>query len=245
MTEADLLAAAVLHGMHGVGQRRLWRVYEILSGSFRLLCTREGWERLRAGRVLPEEVFRAAGERFARMCGGKETPRMPRGVRILWWGDPEYPRGLREIPDPPFLLYVRGDLAAFGLPTVAVVGTRRPTAYGLLLAERFAKDFVAEGAAVVSGMAFGIDATAHRSALRAGGRTIAVLASGVDVPTPEAHRRLYEEILEGGGLVLSEMPPGTAAERGLFTLRNRLLSGVSRAVLVVESRSRGGAMLTA
>ncbi|RKQ84180.1 DNA-processing protein DprA [Brockia lithotrophica] len=245
MTEADLLAAAVLHGVHGVGQRRLWRVYELLSGAFHLLCTREGWERVRAGRALPEDVLRAAEEHFARICGGGEVPPKPRDVRILWWGDSEYPRGLREISDPPFLLYARGDLDALALPPVAVVGTRRPTAYGLLVAERFAAGFVAEGAAVVSGMAFGIDAAAHRSALRARGRTVAVLASGVDVPTPAAHRRLYEEILAGGGLVLSEMPLGTAAERGLFPLRNRLLSGVSRAVLVVESRPRGGAMLTA
>jgi len=245
VTEEDLLVAVIMHGIRGIGQKRLWRLYELLSGDFHLLCTTEGWPRVRAARILPEAVFTAVQKRLAYVCAKRDEYALPKGTHVVWWGDSRYPQQLRKIPEPPFLLYARGDFTALTFPAVAVVGTRRPTAYGLLTAERFAREFVAEGATVISGMAFGIDAAAHHATLRARGRTVAVLASGVDIPTPEAHRRLYEEIYENGGLILSEMPPGTMAERGFFPLRNRLLSGISYAVLVVESRFRGGAMLTA
>ncbi|MBI4280006.1 MAG: DNA-protecting protein DprA [Armatimonadetes bacterium] len=158
--------------------------------------------------------------------------------------DAAYPAGLRNIYDPPPVLYLRGRLVPEDVLAVAVVGTRRPTPYGLAAAERIAGDLARAGLTVVSGLARGIDGAAHRAALRAGGRTVAVLGCGVDVAYPPEHRRLIDDMVRHGA-VLSEFPPGTPPRRQHFPRRNRLISGLSLGVVVVEGAEDSGALITA
>lgn len=165
------------------------------------------------------------------------------GVTLLSLEDPGYPPLLREIPGAPPLLYVRGSLIPGDDWAVAVVGTRTPTAYGREAAHRLAGDLARAGAVVVSGLALGVDTIAHEAALEAGGRTVAVLGSGVDQPYPERNRGLAERIIAQGALI-SDYPLGTAPTPGNFPPRNRIISGLSRGTLVVEAGERSGALIT-
>jgi DNA processing protein len=166
------------------------------------------------------------------------------GVRLLCWEDESYPRHLRNIYDPPPLLYVRGTLRKEDEWAVAVVGTRRATVYGKEATRQLTSGLARNGITIVSGLARGIDAQAHRAALDAGGRTIAVLGCGVDVVYPPEHRRLALEVLERGALV-SEYALGTQPEASNFPPRNRIISGLSLGVVVVEAGARSGALITA
>ncbi len=166
------------------------------------------------------------------------------GVQVLTWESPDYPRNLLQIYDPPPVLYVRGELTPEDEWAVAVVGTRRASAYGREAARRLSEDLARNRVTVVSGLARGIDAVAHRAALEAGGRTIAVLGSGVDVIYPPEHRRLAQSIAENGA-ILSEYPLGTRPEGGNFPPRNRIISGLSKGVIIVEAGVRSGALITA
>jgi DNA processing protein len=157
---------------------------------------------------------------------------------------PEYPPLLLECSTAPPVIMVRGDLDSLLLPTVAVVGTRRPTRYGLNMAHRIAGDLARRGIAVVSGLAHGIDAAAHRSVLELDGRTIAVMGTGPDRIYPRHHRDLAEEIATAGALV-TELPPGAPPRRAHFPERNRIIAGMSAAVVVVEAAERSGSLLTA
>ncbi len=167
-----------------------------------------------------------------------------KGVNILTFADEGYPPLLRHIYDPPVILYAKGGFDASSAPAVAVVGTRRPSPYGLRMSETIARDLASLGVAVVSGMARGCDTAAHRGALSAGGRTIAVLGSGVDVVYPAENRTLYNEIVDKG-LVLSEYPITTPPIQYNFPRRNRIISGIASGVLVAEAPLRSGAMSTA
>lgn len=167
------------------------------------------------------------------------------GARIISWEDDDYPALLRHIYDPPLLLWVLGDSEALRLPGIAVIGTRRAGRYGLAQAERLSGQLARSGLAVVSGLAYGIDAAAHRSAVKAGGITVAVLGSGIDIIYPSAHRGLAAEIVRSGGAVISEFPLGTRPEAGNFPVRNRVVSGMTLGTLVVESGLKGGSMITA
>lgn len=165
-------------------------------------------------------------------------------MRVLTPAAPEWPALLTSIPAPPVRLWADGPLRADQLaPAVAIVGSRRPTAYGVAMAERLAADLAAAGLTVVSGLALGIDAAAHRGALRAGGRTAAVLGNGIDVIHPRRSAREYAALREAG-LLLSEHPPGTPALAHHFPHRNRLISGLCLAVVVVEAGLRSGTMRT-
>ncbi len=182
----------------------------------------------------------------------RELERVVRAnVWIITDGDPHYPRHLAEIPQPPLALYGKGERGALEKtatgPSVAVVGTRRPTAYGLEMTERLVARLVDAGVAIVSGLAVGIDTRAHRTALEAGGKTIAVLGSGIDRESlfPPENAGLAERIAESGGVVVSEYPPGTPALKEHFPQRNRIISGLSAGVLVVEAREKSGALITA
>jgi DNA processing protein len=166
------------------------------------------------------------------------------GAVAVPFGSPSYPPALANLSDPAPLLLVRGEVAALAGPSVAIVGSRAATAYGRAVARRLAADLAAEGLVVVSGLALGIDAEAHRGALEAGGRTVAFQACGPDLVYPRIHGRLAEEIALRGALV-SEFPPGTPPMRPHFPLRNRLISGVASAVVVVEGRERSGSLITA
>lgn len=168
------------------------------------------------------------------------------GLRILTMQDADYPARLRGIFEPPCLLYVKGTLPAFDEEVaVAMVGTRACTPYGTQSAEKIAYGLAKQGALVVSGAARGIDSAAHRGALRAGGVTVAVLGNGLDVVYPEENAGLYRDIAATGAL-LSEYPPGTAAEGWHFPIRNRIISGLCLATVVVEvPLERSGALITA
>jgi DNA processing protein len=165
-------------------------------------------------------------------------------VRSLARGDAEYPVLLRDVPAAPETLHVRGGLVDTDALAVAIVGSRRATAYGLDVAESLAADLAARGVTIVSGLARGIDAAAHRGALRVGGRTIAVLGSGVDVIYPPENRRLAAQIVEAGALI-SQFAPGTPPLPHNFPTRNQVIAAMALAVVVVEAAERSGSLITA
>ena len=167
------------------------------------------------------------------------------GAGLLIWDSPDYPRYLREIPNSPPLLYVKGELKSLDQWALAVVGTRRLTTYGRQVTREIVSDLVRNQVTIVSGLAKGIDAEAHKSALDAGGRTIAVLGSGVNYIYPSVHRTLAQRIVSGRGAILSDYPLGTAPESRNFPPRNRIISGLSMGVLVIEAGERSGALITA
>jgi len=166
------------------------------------------------------------------------------GTEVVPIGDPRYPRLLREIYDPPILLFARGRLDLLGCIMLGVVGTRRPTPYGLAATERLSADLAHAGLAIVSGMARGIDTAAHKGALGAGGDTVAVLGCGVDVVYPSENRKLASD-LAAKGLIVSEFPMGSTAFPQNFPIRNRIISGMSVGVLVVEGAQYSGSAITA
>ena len=165
-------------------------------------------------------------------------------IKAYCWLDDEYPGRLREVDDKPPVLYVRGNLLPDDEWALAIVGTRRATPYGRQAAEHFATDLSRHRITIVSGLARGIDAVAHRAALAAGGRTIAVLACGLDLVYPPEHAKLAQEIMQHGCL-LSDYPPGTQPRSEYFPRRNRILSAISLGVLVVEGDVDSGALITA
>lgn len=166
------------------------------------------------------------------------------GVTVLTWDDPDYPALLKTIYDPPPVLYVRGELLPRDEWALGVVGTRRASVYGREATRILVSGLAASGITIVSGLAYGIDTYGHQTALEAGGRTIAVLGCGVDIIYPASNRRLAERIVNSGALV-SEYPLGTQPESGNFPRRNRIISGMSLGVLVVEGAGRSGALITA
>jgi DNA processing protein len=166
------------------------------------------------------------------------------GFDLLTWDDHDYPDRLRQIEYPPPVLYVRGQLTPQDSTAVAVVGTRRPTGYGRDITARVVEALAASGVTVVSGLARGTDGLAHKTALKCGGRTIAVLGSGLDQLYPPEHRHLAEEI-QGAGAVITDYALGTRPEPGNFPPRNRIISGCSMAVVVVEAGEASGALITA
>jgi DNA processing protein len=166
------------------------------------------------------------------------------GIKVLTWEDQAYPKRLIEIDQPPPVLYLRGDLLPEDDWAVAVVGTRRITGYGRQVAEEISSFLANNGITVISGLARGVDSVAHKSALDAGGRSLAVLGNGVDQIYPPEHRRLADAIVQHGALI-SDYPPGTPPDSVNFPPRNRIISGLSQAVVIVEAGERSGALITA
>ena len=166
------------------------------------------------------------------------------GARLVPWEEEEYPPALKQIYDPPPLLYVLGTLTPQDQKSVAVVGSRYPTTYGEMFAQRMAMGLSQRGVTVVSGLARGVDSAAHRGALAAGGRTIGVLGCGIDLIYPPENRDLFAEV-EARGAILSEFPLGTPPEKDHFPIRNRVISGMSLGVVVVEATLRSGSLITA
>jgi len=167
------------------------------------------------------------------------------GAAILTFACPQYPERLKEIYDPPPVLWVRGPVSLLSRPAIAVVGTRHPSPYGSGVAEMLARDLAVRRLLIVSGMARGIDSCAHRGALTARMPTLAVWGTGIDVVYPRENKKLAEEILAGGGAIVSELPMGTFPAPQNFPRRNRILSGLSVAVLVVEAAENSGTRVTA
>jgi DNA processing protein len=166
------------------------------------------------------------------------------GVTILTWPDPEYPANLRQIDAPPPLLYIRGRIEETDNLAVAIVGTRRASIYGREVARRLASELAAHGITIVSGLALGIDSVAHKATIEAKGRTLAVLGSGVDQIYPPDNRGLAKAI-EQQGAIISEYPLGVRPAAGNFPPRNRIISGLSKGVIIVEAGQRSGALITA
>ena len=167
------------------------------------------------------------------------------GFTIIVPGDAEYPRRLLEIYDPPLVLYLKGNAEVIDKPGIAVVGTRHPTPYGIGMAERLAGDLAARGLIIFSGMARGIDTAAHRGALNAHGRTVAIWGTGIDQVYPKENHKLAEQIVASGGAILSEFPLGTFPAPQNFPIRNRIISGISVGVLVLEAGEYSGTRVTA
>lgn len=166
------------------------------------------------------------------------------GVSLLTLVDDAYPSGLKQLSDPPPVLYVRGTLTPADTRALAVVGTRKATTYGRDAAYSLSYQLAQQGITIISGLAHGIDAAAHRAALDAGGRTLAVMGSGIDRLYPADHQKLAQEIARQGALI-TEFPLGTAPEKNNFPRRNRLISGLSLGVLIVEAPEHSGALITA
>ncbi len=165
-------------------------------------------------------------------------------IQALTLLDEAYPANLRLIADPPPVLFVRGEICPSDERAVAVVGTRRATAYGHSVTQRLASDLAAAGVTVVSGLAKGVDTVAHRATIDAGGRTLAVLGNGLDQVYPPQNAKLAERV-SGAGALVSEFPPGTPPDAVNFPRRNRIISGLSRATLIVEAPAHSGALITA
>jgi DNA processing protein len=217
-------------------------------------CLLKVGEHLRAGRTAGATLERMLSgqsrgepERVAGLASRVEAAiaRAQReGIVAVPWSDAAYPASLTTIAAPPPLLWVRGVVAALNAPAVAIVGARAASPYALSVASRLGSDLVASGLTIVSGLARGVDSAAHRGAIAGGGITIGVLGSGVDVMYPPEHVTLARDI-EARGAVVSELVPGTPPQPCFFPLRNRIISGLSRAVVVIEAGEKSGSLITA
>ncbi len=227
----------------GLGARRVMRAMQPLddpAAIFRMPLT--ALEAMQ----LPALAARFIADGKARLAAEQEWQRIEAaGCTLMIFADADYPERLREIFDPPPVLWVRGDRALLSQPAIAVVGTRRPSPYGSGMAEMLARDLAARRMVILSGMARGVDTAAHKGALSAGGKTVAVWGTGVDVVYPKENKRLAEEILMAGGTIVAEQPLGTFPAPQNFPLRNRIISGMSVGVLVVEAAEQSGTRVTA
>ncbi len=198
------------------------------------------------GLRIPAESAQFLADGRGRAAAEKELKRVEEGgARILTMAEEEYPGRLLEIYDPPPVLWVRGSVELMSRPGIAVVGTRVPTPYGTGMAELLARDLCRRGLAIFSGMARGVDTAAHKGALEVGGKTLAVWGTGIDVVYPKENKKLAEQIVGSGGTIVSEFPMGTFPAPQNFPIRNRVLSGMSVGVLVIEAGEYSGTRITA
>ncbi|WP_176560132.1 DNA-processing protein DprA [Brevibacillus dissolubilis] len=243
LEERDYLYA--LTCIEGVGRRtihHLYNKYGSLSSLTHLLPNEESWyETLRLPPSVRQQVlFEINPDRVT----ARKNARLQAGLEFICFLDEIFPSILIEIPDPPVLLFYRGDITLLQRPMLGIVGTRTPSTYGRHVCQTFAKDLSNAGFMIVSGLAQGIDAEAHRTALEQGAGTIGVLGCGIDQIYPTHNRPLYLRMAESG-LILSEYHPGTKPHPGFFPERNRLISGLSLGVLIVEAAERSGSLITA
>ena len=232
-----------LNLIDGIGSTRLRRLLDAFGGLERLWQA-EVVELRQVEGIGAQLASRIAAARCDDSAGQQELVLAQRaGARIVTLEDDDYPARLREIPDPPLVLYVRGTLPVEEV-AVGIVGARRASLYGLQMAQRLGYDLGLRGVTVVSGLARGIDAAAHRGALKSGGRTVALLGGGLLRLYPPEHRELAEQIATQGAVV-SEYPMGMEPMAHNFPRRNRLISGLSLGVVIVEAANRSGALITA
>lgn len=236
-----LIALNMVPDTGPVTWRRLLGIFgsatAILDAGADGLCERAGFGRERAV-LLADELSRAdAAHEIATAA--------KMGIRIVTLNDSQYPEILKKIHDPPMVLYCFGDMEAFAVAAVAMVGTRNPTLYGVDTAHRFAFAIASAGYCVVSGMARGIDAASHKGALDAKGRTIGVLGGAIDCFYPSENKELARKVAKSGGLIISEFPLGRKPDRTTFPMRNCIISGLSRLTLVVEAAAKSGSLITA
>lgn len=247
IADAERAAAVALVGLPKIGPAR-YRALVAHAGG-----TAAAWASVRSGRLHDVDLRAGSGHgelvRELRRVAMAVDPsaelerHRAAGARVLVPGDPDWPDALVDDPEPPLVLFARGDLGLLQTAAVAIVGTRRCSAVGARLAGTLGADLAGADVPVVSGLALGIDGAAHRGALGAGGRPIGVVASGLDVVYPPRHQALWAQVAEEGVLV-SESPLGRPPERWRFPARNRIIAGLAEVVVVVESRRRGGSMST-
>ena len=230
--------------LEGIGQRRLASLLEhfgsvenIFSSKAAEVASVASIPHKKAEELLSQH-HRKKAERVEEICA-------EHSINIITFDDRLYPPLLRQISSPPLLLFVRGDAKLLSTPQIGVVGTRKPSNYGKRVAADFASRLASLGLVVTSGLALGIDGVAHRAALKATKPTVAVLPTGCERIYPPEHKTLAKEILDRGGALVSELPPGTSPRRENFPARNRIISGLSLGVLVVEAPERSGALITA
>ena len=211
----------------------------------------------------PEKIFHASlsqfvpllgqkiGERFFDLCKTQDTESYfsylkNHNIDFLCCQDDAFPKSLKEIPDPPFCLYVKGNISLLSSDDLfAIVGTRKATSYGIQITKKLTMELVEAGFGIVSGLALGIDAVAHRTCLSSKGKTIAVLGCGINTVYPSSHQSLYDEIISSGGAICSEFYPDALVHKGFFVSRNRIISGLSKGTLVIEGSIKSGALITA
>jgi len=239
-TSMQWLALALTPGLGPTKARRVIEFFGSVQALFRASLTELEAAGLRA--VSAQSLGTGRSMELAQDEVGKVAAA---DARIVSLDDPGYPTQLKQIYDPPLILYVRGNEASISQPGIALVGTRHPTPYGSGMAERLACDLAARGLVIFSGMARGIDTAGHRGAIAAKGKTVAVWGTGVDVVYPKENTRLVEQILALGGAIISEFPMGTFPAPQNFPIRNRIISGISLGVLVVEAAEYSGTRITA
>jgi DNA processing protein len=239
-TSMQWLALALTPGLGPTKARRVIEFFGGVQALFRASLTELEAAGLRA--VSAQSLGTGRSMELAQDELGKAAAA---GAQIVSLDDPRYPAQLKQIYDPPLILYVRGSDAVISQPGIALVGTRHPTPYGLAMAERLACDLAARGLVIFSGMARGIDTAGHRGAIATKGKTVAVWGTGVDEAYPKENKKLAEQILALGGAVISEFPIGTFPAPQNFPIRNRIISGISLGVLVVEAAEYSGTRITA
>lgn len=237
-------AYVALNMIPGIGPVRVRAMRERLGSATAILEASASQLETIPG-ISPEVARQVAGWRNTVDLDGELARIEKAGVTVVTCEDADYPPNLREIYDPPLVLYVRGALRTDEKLAFSIVGSRRTTLYGQEMGRRLAFQLARAGATVVSGLARGIDSFAHRGALQAGGRTVAVLGCGIDQVYPPENTGLAAEIVEKGGAVVTEFPFGTRPDRQTFPMRNRVVSGWSLGVVVVEANLTSGALITA
>ena len=243
MSHTELLSLLQLWHTPGIGSGRLRKLLarfasaqNVLSASVRELTQVDGIDQVLAGNI-KNNHDRDFGEQQLQLLAKHHA-------QLLTFWDADYPALLKTINDPPVFLFVFGSISILAMQQIAIVGTRNPSAYGRLMAEKFGRELAGHGFGVVSGLARGVDTWAHRAALQVGGVTVAVLASGIDIIYPEENAALAREISERGAVV-SEYPLATKPETSFFPRRNRIIAGLSLGTLVIEAGNTSGALITA
>ena len=245
-TKQELWAVLALRHAAGIGPRRAKRLVESFGSAFAAvdagLASAEAWT---ARDLMSTRIAKSFATESWRAAATEEWKAIQKtGCAFLAWSDPQYPDVLRSLVDAPLLLYCKGNLALLNGPAVGVVGARNCTREGVAVSAFFSRGLTKAGVAVISGMAKGIDRAAHLAGLEGAGRSIAVLGTGIDVVYPPCNADLYE-LLGREGLIVSEFAPGSTPNPKHFPIRNRLISGLSQGVLVVEAAGRSGSLITA
>ncbi len=241
--EQARLAWVALTLTPGMGPTRIWKAMNRLGAAEQLL---EASLTELEGTGMPAQSAQFVFEGKAKAAAEDELKRVAEaGGSILTPEDEAYPERLREIYDPPSTLWIRGDVSQLARPGIAVVGTRQPSPYGAGMAELLSRDLANRRMVILSGMARGVDTAAHKGAIEAGGKTVAVWGTGIDVIYPKENKKLAEQIVATGGAIVSEYPLGTFPAPQNFPIRNRILSGMSVGVLVIEAAEYSGTRITA
>lgn len=234
------LALALTQGLGPTKARRLVEFFGGLEGVFHASLTE-----LEASGIQATSAQSLGTGRSLELAQDELARAVSSNVRVIGYDDSAYPANLKQIYDPPLVLYVRGNADVISQAGIALVGTRHPTPYGMGMAERLGCDLAARGLVIFSGMARGVDTAGHRGAIAAKGKTVAVFGTGVDVPYPKENARLMDQMLALGGAIISEFPMATFAAPQNFPIRNRIISGLSLGVLVVEAAEYSGTRITA